>query len=176
MRRLTGILVAGLLLLCGDAFCAPDGFSAVRCGSDIPKALRGRSMPDGTIVAIEGRHKDLGLEHLGADELDRGWSLISWRICGDEFMLIQDDRSIARDLLKIPPHSKSAPESSGPCTMHGAKIPGVVVAILDKTSGGADLPATVAWRVDARAGKFIPQPTAGLLCSRVGIITADGGT
>jgi hypothetical protein len=175
MRHLTSILLPGLLLVCGEAFGAQDGFSGVRCGADIPKALRGRLMSDETVVTIENRHKDLGLKDLGADELEKGWSLISWRICGNEFMLIEDDRSIVRDVLKIPPHSRNTPEFNGPCTMNGAAIPGVVVGILDKKAGGADLPATVAWRVDEKEGKFIPLPTAGLLCSRVGISTVDGG-
>jgi len=175
MRHLTSILLPSLLLVCGEAFCAQDGFTGVRCGADIPRALRGRSMPNETVMTIENRHKDLGLKDLGADELEKGWSLISWRICGDEFMLIEDDRSIVRDVLKVPPHSRSTPESTGPCTMNGAHIPGVVVAILDQKAEGADLPATVAWRVDEREGKFIPLPTAGLLCSRVGILSVDGG-
>jgi hypothetical protein len=170
MRRLTSIL-----LVCGEAFGAQDGFNVVRCDADIPKALRGRLMPNEAVVTIENRHKDLGLKDLGADELEKGWSLISWRVCGSEFMLIEDDRSIVRDVLRIPPHSKSAPESSGPCRMNGTAVPGVVVAILGKKPGGADLPATVAWRVDEKEGKFIPLPTAGLLCSRVGIFPADGG-
>jgi hypothetical protein len=175
MRLWTSILLPSLLLVCGEAFCAQDGFSGVRCGADIPEALRGRFMPNETVVTIENRHKDLGLKDLGAEELEKGWSLISWRICGNEFMLIEDDRSRVRDVLKIPPHSRSAPESSGPCTRNGAAIRGVVVAILDQKAGGADLPATVAWRVDEKEGKFIPLPTAGLRCSRVGIITVDGG-
>ena len=175
MRHLTSILLPCLLLVCGEAFSAQDGFSGVHCGADIPAALHGRFMPDETVVTIEKRHTDLGLKDLGADQLEKGWSLISWQICGNEFMLIEDDRSIVRDVLKIPPHSKSTPESSGPCTMHGADVPGVVVAILDRKPGGANLPATVAWRVDEKEGKFIPLPTAGLLCSRAGIITADGG-
>jgi hypothetical protein len=182
MRHWTSILLPSLLLVCGEAFCAPapDGFSGLRCGADIPKALRGRFMPDGAVATIENRHKDLGLKDLGADELEKGWSLISWRICGDEFMLILDDRSGIRDVLKVPPHSRSTPESTGPCKMNGADVPGTVVAILDKRAGGAeagraDLPATVAWRVDEKKGQVIPLPTAGLLCSRVGISTVDGG-
>jgi hypothetical protein len=176
MRHWTSILLPCLLLVCGAAYSAQDGFSGVRCGADIPAALHGRRMPDETVVTIESRHKDLGLKDLGADELEKGWSLISWQICGGEFMLIEDDRSIVRDVLKVPPHSKSTPESSGPCTMNGADVPGFVVAILDRKPGGANLPATVAWRVDEKEGKFIPLPTAGLLCSRAGIITADGGS
>lgn len=178
MKKLVIILVPSLLLVCGDAFCAPDGFNSVRCGADVPAALRGRSLPGGTVVKIQDRHKDLKLEDLGADELDNGGSLISWRICGDEFMMIVDRHSLIRDVLKIPPHSKSAPESAGPCKLNGADLPGVVVAILDRKEGGpaGDHPATIAWKVDEKKGQFIPLPTAELLCSGVGIFTVDGGT
>jgi hypothetical protein len=174
MRHLTSILVLGLLVR-GEAFGAQDGFNGVHCGADIPRALRGSSMSDETVVAIESRHRDLGLKDLGADELEKGWSLISWRICGDEFMLIVDDRSRVRDVLKVPAHSRSRPESTGPCTMNGAEIPGEVVAILDQKDGAKDLPAISAWRVDEKAGRFVPLPTTGLLCARAGILAADGG-
>jgi hypothetical protein len=176
MRHLTSILLPILLLVRGEAFGASDGFSGVRCGADIPQALRGQVMSNEMVVTIENRHKDLDLKDLGAEELEKGGSLISWRICGAEIMLIEDPRSKVLDVLKIPPHSKSAPQSSGPCTKNGAVIPGVVIAILDTKAGGADLPATVAWRVDEKAGKFVPLPTAGLLCSRAGILTVDGGS
>lgn len=175
-RRLTSILLPSLLLICGEAFCGQDGFSGVRCGADIPAMLRGRFMPNEKVVTIEAEHKDLSLKDLGADELEEGGTLISWRICGAEYMLIENDRSIVRDVLKIPAHSKSAPQTTGPCTMNGAVIPGIVVAILAGTAAGADLPATAAWKVDEKQGRFMPLPTAGLRCSRAGIITADGGT
>ncbi len=176
MRLLASILLPGLLLVCGDAFCAQDGFSGVRCGADVAKALRGQVMSDEAVATIEHRHKDLDLKDLGAEELENGWSLISWRICGSELMLIEDHHSRVRDVLKVPPHSRSAPETSGPCTLKGAAIPGAVVAILDPKPGAADLPASAAWKIDEKAGTFIPLPTAGLLCSRAGILTVDGGS
>jgi hypothetical protein len=61
MRHLTSILLSRLLLVCGEAFCAQDCFNGVRCGAEIPKALRGGLMPDETVVTIENRHQDLGL-------------------------------------------------------------------------------------------------------------------
>jgi hypothetical protein len=175
MKTLTSILLPCLMLLCGEAARAQDGFDGVHCGADIAQALRGQHIPDAPSMTIESRHKDLGLANLGADELEKGWSLISWRICGDEYMVIADARAKVRDVLKLPPHSKARPESGGPCTKNGVTIPGGVVAILDKRDGADDLPATVAWKVDEKSGKFIPLPTAGLLCARSGIITVDGG-
>jgi hypothetical protein len=75
MRYWTRMLPLSLLLVCGDAHGAPDGFSGVRCGADIPQALRGQSMPVETVVKIENRHKNLGLRDLGADELEKGMVL-----------------------------------------------------------------------------------------------------
>jgi hypothetical protein len=176
MKPLTSLLLPALLLIGGEAFGAADGFDAVRCGADIPAALRGRTMSQETVVTIEKRHPDLALKDLGADELEKGGSLTSWRICGGEFMLIEDQRSVVRDVLKVPPHSRSAPQSSGPCTRDDRAIPGAVVAILQNQAGAADLPATVAWGVDEKAGRFVPLPTKGVRCSRSGISTVDGGT
>ena len=39
-----------------------DGFDSVRCGGDVREALLGRTMSNEKIVAIEERHKDLGLK------------------------------------------------------------------------------------------------------------------
>jgi len=46
-----------LLFSCGSGMCASDGFSAIRCGSDIPQALVGRTMRNERIVVIEERHE-----------------------------------------------------------------------------------------------------------------------
>ena len=64
-------------------YCA-DGFDAVRCGSDVRKALLGRTMSNETIVVLEERHKDLGLKDVGASEISDRLNVISWRICDEE--------------------------------------------------------------------------------------------
>lgn len=48
---------------------AGDEFSAVRCGADVPKALIGKSVKAGKVKVVEDRHKDIGLEHMGADKI-----------------------------------------------------------------------------------------------------------
>ena len=66
-------------------------------------------------------------------------------------MLLQD-RSIVRDVLKVPPHSKTSPEFLGACEVNGKENKDLVVAILDneKESGASALPAKVAWKVDQK--------------------------
>jgi hypothetical protein len=42
-----------------------DGFDSVRCGSDVRKALLGRTMSNETIVVLEESTKIWGLKMLG---------------------------------------------------------------------------------------------------------------
>jgi hypothetical protein len=106
------ILVLALFL--GSTNCDADGFDSVRCGSDVRKALLGRTMPNEKVVVIEERHKELGLKDLGGTEISDRLFLISWRICGDEYVLLED-QGVVRDVLKFPKHSKDSPQFIGSC-------------------------------------------------------------
>jgi hypothetical protein len=79
-----------LSVFCSGSLCGADGFDSVRCGSDVRRALLGRKMRNETIVVLEERHKDLGLKDLGASEISDSLSVISWRICGEEYVLLED--------------------------------------------------------------------------------------
>ena len=152
-----------------------DGFKDVRCGSDIPMALIGRTIPNERVVVIEARHKDLGLKDLGATEISGNLSVISWLICGSEYMLIEDQKNVIRDVLKVPPHSKDTPLFIGTGQLNDKELPDAIVAILKNDPGIEMLPASSAWRIDEKTAKFVIMPTAGLRCPRGGIITRDGG-
>jgi hypothetical protein len=123
---------------------------------------------------LEDRHKDLGLKDLGADEISRRLSTISWMICGSEFLLLEDQHAV-RDVLAFPPHSKSAPAFGGICQIRGKESPDVIVAVLDDRAGTEPLPAKAAWKIDEKRAKFVKIATDGLLCPRTGIRTSDGG-
>ena len=174
MKPGTLLLVTGLLVT--NAFGGSDGFSGIQCGSDIAKALTGKRMSNERIADLEKRHADLGLKDLGADEISDSLSCISWLICGSEFMLLQDG-SIARDVLKIPPHSKTAPLFIGACELNGKEDKDIVVAILDneKEAEASALIAKVVWKIDQNKMKFVSVPVEGLRCPRSGVITLDGG-
>jgi hypothetical protein len=173
MKNFLTIVV--LLLFYSGAYSPDDGFGNLRCGSDIPKAIIGRHMNNESVAAIESRHKDIGLKNLGGIEISDKLFSASWKICGNEYMLLEDGGSIVRDALKIPEHSKRWPLSIGECHVNGAKAQGSTVAILDNDGGKATLSAKAAWKIDERGKKFAEISTAGLLCSRDGIITEDGG-
>ena len=65
LRTKKGIIALFALvipLFCMISIYGADGFDSVRCGSDVRKALLGRTMSNETIVVLEERHKDLGLK------------------------------------------------------------------------------------------------------------------
>jgi hypothetical protein len=153
---------------------AADGFDFNRCGSDVREALLGRTMSNERIIAIEDRHKDLGLKDLGGTEISDRLFLISWHICGDECALLED-KDVVRDVLKFPKHSKDSPQFIGSCQLNGHDVPGTAIGVLKDDNNAEGLPAVVAWKIDDKQLKFVELQTEGLRCSRDGIITADGG-
>ena len=173
MKGVFGILSAGFLF-CGNAFCAPDGFGSVHCGSDVFKALVGKTMSNERVVAIEERHEDLGLKDLGGYEISDNVFLASWQICGDEYALLEE-KNVVRDVLKFPQHSKDSPEFIGSCQINGNDVPGTIIAVLKNEKGDESLSPTAAWKIDEKGMRFVELHTEGLRCPRDGVITADGG-
>ena len=140
--NLAGLAVLLAAIGTAPAAAARDGFEKVRCGSDIAKALIGQRGFNEPVVTIESRHKDLDLKDLGASDYD-SFSSITWMICGKEFMVLEDNRTnVFRDVLQIPPHSKSNPEFQGRCKLKGKLMPDSVVAILRDQGSHNELPAT----------------------------------
>ena len=172
-KRNVVIIIVALSFFCGSSVCDADGFDSVRCGSDVGKALVGRTMPNEKVAVTEERHKDLGLKDLGGTEISDRLFLISWRICGEEYALLEE-KDVVRDVLKFPKHSKDSPEFIGSCQLNGHDVPGTAIGVL-KNEGGEVLPAVIAWKIDDKQKKFVMLQTEGLRCSRDGIITADGG-
>ena len=161
-------------LFCGSSICNADGFDSVRCGSDVRKALVGRTMSNERIVVLEERHKDLGLKDLGALEISDRLTVISRRICGEEYALLED-KDVVRDVLKFPKHSKDSPQFIGSCQLSGHDLPGTTIGVLKNEHGVQFLAATIAWKIDEKQVKLVKLQTEGLRCSRDGISTADGG-
>jgi hypothetical protein len=173
-NEIIAIFMPALLFSCRSNICAADGFDSVRCGADIRNALLGRTMPNERIVAIEERHQDLGLKDLGGTEISDRLLLVSWRICGEEYALLED-HGVVRDVLKFPKHSKDSPEFVGSCQSNGHDVPGTAIGVLRNEDNVQLLPAVIAWKIDEKQTKFVEIPIEGLRCSRDGISTADGG-
>ena len=131
-------------------------------------------MSNQKVSVLEAKHKDLGLKDLGGTEISDRLFLISWKICGEEYVLLED-KSVVRDVLKFPKHSKDSPQFVGSCQLNGHDFPGTVIGVLKNDGDAQILPAVIAWKIDDKQVKFVKLPTEGLRCSRDGIITADGG-
>jgi len=172
-KRIVAVFMLSLPFFCSGNIFAEDGFDSVRCGSDVREALLGRTMSNEKIVALEERHKNLGLKDLGGTEISDRLFLISWRICGDEYALLEDG-GVVRDVLKFPKHSKDSPQFIGGCQLNGHDVPGTVIGVL-KNESGESLPAVIAWKIDEKQMKFIELQPEGLRCSRDGISTSDSG-
>jgi hypothetical protein len=173
-----------LVIVCGNAW-ARDEFDGIKCGADIPKSLIGKRSSNERVVALEARHKDLGLKDLGAEEISDRLFVISWRICGSEYEEIVNTKSaLIRDVLLIPPHSAKSPEFLGECNASGKEIPEEIVAVLDNSAGynardpklaETMLKPTVAWKIDEVKEKFVKQSTDSLECPLCYVVTLDDG-
>jgi hypothetical protein len=131
-------------------------------------------MSNERVVVIEQRHKDLALQDLGGSEISDRLFLTSWRICGDEYALLEE-KNVVRDVLKFPQHSKASPEFIGSCQIDGKKVSDTIIAVLRNEKGAESLSATAAWKIDAKVTGFVALRTDGLRCPRDGVITVDGG-
>lgn len=172
-KPIFSIFVIVLPLFCWSGAYA-DGFDSIRCGSDVRKALLGRTMKNERVVVIEERHRDLGLKDLGGSEISDSLSMTSWEICGDEYVLLEE-RDVVRDVLKFPKHSKESPEFVGLCQLDGKNVPGEAIGVLKNEEGAQTLPVLVAWKINEKQKKFVKLEIEGLRSSRENIITADGG-
>ncbi len=178
------VIVFLALIVCGHAWAA-DPFAGLKCGVDIPKALIGKHDSNEPVATIEGRHKDLGLKNLAGNDGEERLGTEAWQICGSEYeLLVVTKTGLIRDVIQFPSHSKTSPMFIGRCKAAGKDVPGTMLAVLDnsKKYDARDdklaktlLPATAAWKVDDKAEKFVPQPSAGLTCPLDGVVTADGG-
>lgn len=173
-KSIAAIFLLILSLLCKSNVCGADGFDSVRCGSDIPKALLGHKMSNERVVVLEERHNDLGLKDLGGQEISDRLFLIWWRICGEEYVVLED-RDVVKDVLKFPKHSKDSPEFIGSCQLNGHDVPDEAFGVLKNEDGVKMLQAVAAWTIDEKRVKFVKLPTEGLRCSRDGTSTVDGG-
>lgn len=156
------------------AICAPAGFADIQCDSNIPKVMIGRLMPNEKVVAIEERHKNIGLKNLGGTEISNRLFLVNWQICGKEYVFI-DEASIIRDVLEFPPHSKTTPQFIGSCGLNGKELTATIIAVLSSGTKEQTSAVKVAWKIDELRVKFVKIPAKGLFCPREGIVAVDGG-
>lgn len=156
MKYQRNILLFAISLWGVNAYCAPDGFDKVKCGSEVPKALTGQLMKNETVAAIENRHKDLGLQHMGADELAVNFNAVYWMICGKRYVVLMDGDRV-RDAMQLSEPSDGASEYTGRCKVNNKEMLEMVFAILDKKT------VKDAWEMNRKTG-FVKLSTKGIQC------------
>ena len=152
---------------------AADGFEAVSCTGDVPRALVGKKFTNEADSAIEARHRNLALKDLGGDEISDDVFLSTWSICGVDYLLTLR-RNVVADVLKMPAHAGAEKVFDGDCKKNKAAMKGVFVGVLVDQPGTDDLTAKSAWKLDEKTGKFTSTPVDGMTCARHGIIFRDG--
>ncbi len=166
------IFAVCLFFLGAGVAWAGDEFSSVRCGADIPKALIGKSVKHEKSRVIEDRHKDIGLQDLGGDEISNTIFMSSWMICGKEYFLLYV-RGIIRDVLPFPGHDKSTPAFGAYCQVGGKEVPDYIYGVLEKKAGMEKYSVKAAWKLDEKRKKFVAVPVEGMRCPRGEIFTVD---
>jgi hypothetical protein len=160
MRIVIGSLIVVLALFSQNAYSASDEFKDVTCGSDIPKAIIGKHSPNERVVVTEARHKDIGLEDEGADDVGENdsdrLSTIYWKICGRRFVVL-DSKGLIRDVMQLPPKTDSTDEYTGKCKIDGKEIHEMVLAMRKNEV------IKTAWKIDGKKG-FVKISTQGLQC------------
>lgn len=160
------ILALCLFLICAGAASAwaRDEFSDVRCGADIPKALIGKSAKNEPDMVKENRHKDIGLNGGGTEEVSDSVFVVSWTMCGKKYDLLYKRNTIS-DVLPTPaPDEQNTFEFLGYCKVDGKEVPGFVYGVMAKDAGTENIRPIVAWKIDERRGKFVIMSVAGLSC------------
>jgi hypothetical protein len=131
---------------------------------DIEHALLGREMPNERVASIEARHKDLALRDLGGYEVSDKLFLIFWRICDNEYVLLEQGTRV-RAVLKIPEAFKGSGDAMI-CYPVGAKPAETIIAIPSSMRTEKTIRPDAAWKVDEKRISFVPIPTVQLDCDR----------
>lgn len=163
--RLMGLLL-GMAMLSAHAARIEKSFDGITCQSDIASALIGRHMSDERVVSIEGRYKSIRLKDLGAFgmEVDGDpWTLISWEICGREYLLLER-RDIVKDALASPVPAGRPRSQIASCTVNGSSVPGTAVAFVETDDKKWPKAVKNAWRIDDKKIQFVRIAGNEIVC------------
>ena len=155
---LTAILLAPILALAQTPQKSFDGLS---CQSNIEQELQGRQMPNEPVSNTEARYKSLGLKDNGADEIRDQLNAVIWRICGDQYVLLQKKDRV-QAVLKVPQQYRNSGDLINCVAQDKAKL-GYYLAVPAKGRPGS---AQAAWMLDEKNLKFVAADPAKLECER----------
>jgi hypothetical protein len=121
-------------------------------------------MPNEKVASIEARHPNLGLKDLGAYEVSDKLFLIIWRICGNQYVLLEQGTRV-KAVLKIPEQFKNSGDAII-CSPVGDVSSDTIVAVPSSVQTKTSIRSQAAWRVDEKKVSFVPVTTKPLDCQR----------
>jgi hypothetical protein len=147
-----------------------QSFDALTCRSAIAKELLGRTMPNGRVSVIESRYRHLSLRNQGAFGLEiegDPWTLISWRICGREHVILGRN-NVVRDVLVAPAGAGQSESVIVSCSVDGVQA--MKTAIVFSPADGWRVPSLVSrvWLIDDQEARFVERSGAGIRCKELG--------
>ena len=151
-----------LIVASGTANSAPKSFDGLTCKTDVEQALVGRAMPNERVQALESRYKSLELKDLGGYEVSDTLFLIFWRICGDEYGLLQRDGRVTA-ALKTGKHVEG--KEALICHPSDPAKGDVYIAAAGATRTKTGIVAERAWRIDPESARFEPAMDPKLECA-----------
>ena len=161
------IIIASIALLSATAQGAERSFDGITCKSYIPSALIGRHMPNERVVTIEARYKEIGLKDLGAYGMEAAgdpWTLISWQICGREYLLLER-RGIVQDVLASPLPQESAQFTIASCVVDGSSLHGTAVIFVSAKERQLPKPVEHAWLINDKTIRFSKIKGKEIVCT-----------
>jgi hypothetical protein len=150
------------------------GESCVVCrwlnGSAIAKELLGRTMPNGRVSVIESRYRHLSLANQGAFGLEiegDPWTLVSWRICGREHVILERN-GVVKDVLVAPAEAAQSKSVIVSCSVDGVQV--MKTAVVFSPADGWHAPSMVSrvWLIDDQEVRFVERSGAGIRCTELG--------
>jgi len=160
-------LISALVLYSTHVLSTEKSFDGITCKTDIPLALIGRHMPNERVVITEERYKDISLKDLGTYGMENEgdpWTLISWSICGREYLLLER-RDIVKDVLASP-LPKGSPESNvASCVVDGSSLKGMAVVFVSENEIHWPKLVEHAWLINDKTVKFSKIEGKEIVCT-----------
>ena len=163
MNRRSKLILATSVIAPTLAWSQPTSFDNLTCQSNIEQELTSRQMPNDPVAKLEARYKALKLQDEGADEVGSQLNVIFWKICDDQYVLLQKKDRV-QAVLKIPEQYRA----NGPvinCVPLNKAKKGYYIGVPGKLDGKINRPEA-AWLLDEKQMKFVPAEPASLQCER----------
>jgi hypothetical protein len=133
----------------------PRNFDGLTCQSNIEQELNGRQMTNEPVVNLEARYKSLNLKDDGADEISGQLNAVTWRICGNQVVLLMKKDRV-KAVLKIPEQYRDKGDII-PCEPVDKSRKGYYLAVPGK-NGPKGIHTEATWRLDEKTLTFTLEP------------------